>query len=221
MNIEELEQRVRDCLETEPNKDPVFRMAILLSEVGDIAKYMTHDQKINPLARSHGSKEDEKLAYGQAFVQFFACMVLRGIDPEEAINLGLLHWEDKDWAKKSPQRNKEGDIEETVIIGIASSPGVIEGKAFVLSPFDKAKIPEARAKILVTDYLRPDYAIAAIEAKVKAIVTNQGGSVSHGATIARQHGMPCVSGTANATERIHQGDYISVDGKAGEIVILE
>jgi rifampicin phosphotransferase len=46
-----------------------------------------------------------------------------------------------------------------------------------------------------------------------------GGSMSHGAVVAREYGIPAVVGVYGATERITTGQRITVDGSSGVIVI--
>jgi len=41
----------------------------------------------------------------------------------------------------------------------------------------------------------------------------------HGAIIAREYGLPCVTGIPNATEIIKTGDRITVDGYLGIVII--
>ena len=47
-----------------------------------------------------------------------------------------------------------------------------------------------------------------------------GGSISHGAVVAREYGIPAVVGVIGATERIITGQQITVDGSNG-IIFLE
>jgi pyruvate,water dikinase len=53
------------------------------------------------------------------------------------------------------------------------------------------------------------------------LVMEMGGSISHGAVVAREYGIPAVVGVAGATERIQNGQMIMVDGSTGKIVLLE
>jgi phosphoenolpyruvate-protein kinase (PTS system EI component) len=46
-----------------------------------------------------------------------------------------------------------------------------------------------------------------------------GGSISHGAVVAREYGIPTVVGVAGATERIIMGQQITIDGTAGTVRI--
>lgn len=60
----------------EKRKDIPYRFALLMSQLGDLFHYLTHDQKINPEARSWGTREDEKLACGQAVMQAMMCVAI-------------------------------------------------------------------------------------------------------------------------------------------------
>ena len=44
-----------------------------------------------------------------------------------------------------------------------------------------------------------------------------GGAMSHGAVVAREYGIPAVVGVAGASERIQDGETITVDGSQGTV----
>jgi pyruvate,water dikinase len=50
-----------------------------------------------------------------------------------------------------------------------------------------------------------------------AVVTDQGGLLSHAAILAREYGIPAVVGTVHATTAIAEGTRIVVDGSTGEV----
>ena len=52
-----------------------------------------------------------------------------------------------------------------------------------------------------------------------AIVERRGGMLVHGAIIAREYGLPCVTGVPDATLEIHTGDLLTVDGFLGIVVV--
>lgn len=56
--------------------------------------------------------------------------------------------------------------------------------------------------------------------KVGAIVTDMGGVLSHPAIVARQGGIPCVVGTRAATNVLHDGMLVLVDGTNGVVLSL-
>jgi pyruvate,water dikinase len=52
-----------------------------------------------------------------------------------------------------------------------------------------------------------------------AIVERRGGMLIHGAIIAREYGLACVTGIPDATLLIHTGDSVTVDGYLGIVTI--
>ena len=50
---------------------------------------------------------------------------------------------------------------------------------------------------------------------LQAIVTDEGGILSHAAIIAREFGKPCVIGTKMATQVLKDGDMMEVDANNG------
>jgi pyruvate,water dikinase len=50
---------------------------------------------------------------------------------------------------------------------------------------------------------------------VGALVTDTGGILSHSAIIAREHRVPAVVATGDATRRLHDGQMVTVDGTTG------
>ncbi|MCG2775498.1 MAG: hypothetical protein L6406_07455 [Desulfobacterales bacterium] len=104
-----------------------------------------------------------------------------------------------------------------VVRGSPASPGVVEGPTTVITDhrdFIKVKT----GTILVCPYASP--AITTIFSKIRGLVTDTGGMLSLAATIAREYGIPAVSGTSVATKIVNDGDIIRVDGTKGRVVIL-
>ena len=50
-------------------------------------------------------------------------------------------------------------------------------------------------------------------------MTEIGGTLSHGAIIARELGIPCVNGILHATELLADGELVTVDGHLGIVTI--
>lgn len=202
-NLGTIEKKIEELMAKEDRRDPEFRYAILSTEIGDLGKYITHDQTINPGARPHGSEEDEALAYGQAFVQLTALARLRKVDISYAITKGLKNWKEADWRKV--------EAEDEEIKGRAVFPGLTQGKAYVASTKrELEKIPQG--SILVTPFAKPD--LVSYFDRVPAIVTDHGGLTCHLANLAREYGKTCIVGTGKATKLIKTGEKITVE--AGE-----
>ena len=101
--------------------------------------------------------------------------------------------------------------------GLAVSPGVVEGVAkVVFSPeeFDQVK----QGDILVCQMTNPAW--TPLFAIISGIVCDAGGMVAHPAVMAREFGIPGVTGTGVATREIKTGDRIRVDGSQGVVEIL-
>ncbi|PPG37981.1 phosphoenolpyruvate synthase [Pseudoclavibacter sp. RFBA6] len=73
--------------------------------------------------------------------------------------------------------------------------------------------------VLVADMTDPDW--EPIMKRASAIVTNRGGRTCHAAIIARELGVPAVVGAGDATERLADGDEVTVtcaDGETGAVL---
>lgn len=68
--------------------------------------------------------------------------------------------------------------------------------------------------VLVTDMTDPDW--EPVMKRTSAVVTNRGGRTCHSAIIARELGIPAVVGTNEGTERIAEGQEITVSCAEGE-----
>lgn len=58
-------------------------------------------------------------------------------------------------------------------------------------------------------------------AVISALVTDIGSSVSHGAVVAREYGLPCVVNTLVASRILRTGDRVRVDGDRGLVTLLD
>ena len=115
-----------------------------------------------------------------------------------------------------------GDVEtpigdSDVVIGIAASPGEVEGRARIVRNFDDLFELE-EGEVLVTPATGESF--NAFLHLVAAIVTDHGSFASHAAIMGREMGVPAVVGTVDASSRIPNGAQVRVDGKAGTIVVL-
>jgi phosphohistidine swiveling domain-containing protein len=107
--------------------------------------------------------------------------------------------------------------EETVIRGLAASTGVREGPARRVegpSDFDRIK----QGDVVITEATTEAFNI--LLPLLAGIVTDSGGALSHAAIVAREYGIPGVVGTRDATSRIADGVWVSVNGDTGEVTVL-
>jgi pyruvate,water dikinase len=74
-----------------------------------------------------------------------------------------------------------------------------------------------RGEVLVCDAIQPT--MTHLVPLAAAVVERRGGMLIHGAIIARELGIPCVNGVANAAEILEDGELVSVDGHLGIVTV--
>jgi pyruvate,water dikinase len=72
-------------------------------------------------------------------------------------------------------------------------------------------------EILVCDAIEPGMTF--VVPLAAAVVERRGGMLIHGAIIAREYGLPCVTGIPDATHVIRTGARITVDGYLGIVYL--
>ena len=108
------------------------------------------------------------------------------------------------------------DIKE--IKGQSVSPGLVEGRVRIaLTPKESYKLE--KGNVLVCSMTSPDYLPAMRNAM--AIITDEGGLLSHAAIVSRELGKPCVVGTKIATKVLKNGDLVKVDANRGIVRIIK
>lgn len=101
--------------------------------------------------------------------------------------------------------------------GIAASPGRVEGTIKVLKAFQQS-VELQGDTILVVPYT--DAAWAPLLTQAVGIIAEVGGRLSHGAIVAREYGIPAVMDMREATQRLHDGQQVRLDGSAGTVELL-
>lgn len=96
--------------------------------------------------------------------------------------------------------------------GIGASPGTVRGPAFAARDINEAMQAPAGA-ILVCPYTDPGW--TSVLGKISAVVTENGGLLSHAAVICREYGIPAVLGIPDATSSLVTGSHLEVDGASG------
>jgi pyruvate,water dikinase len=100
--------------------------------------------------------------------------------------------------------------------GIGCSPGYAVGKARVIRDVAMASHLEP-GEILVAPSTDPGWTPLFLTAA--AVVTDIGGFLSHGATVAREYGIPAVVNTKRASGLVKNGQVIIVDGNQGIVYL--
>ncbi|NLB00047.1 MAG: phosphoenolpyruvate synthase, partial [Methanomicrobiales archaeon] len=120
------------------------------------------------------------------------------------------------------QSQKAGDVLETYILdergpvlatGKSIGDAIAAGRARVIT--DVGRLSEFKpGEVLISDTTTPDW--EPVMRVAAAIVTNRGGRTSHAAIVSREHGIPAVVGTGDATEKVPTGREVTVSCAEGE-----
>ncbi|MCL6450521.1 MAG: hypothetical protein K6T75_04405 [Acetobacteraceae bacterium] len=108
--------------------------------------------------------------------------------------------------------------------GMTVAGGVARGRALVIHGPSTAEVPTggqagAEGGVLVAPSLSPE--LIPLMLKARAVVTESGGTLSHAAILAREMGIPCLTGVRGATRQFLTGDHLEVDGANGRVRRLQ
>ncbi len=98
------------------------------------------------------------------------------------------------------------------LVGQPASPGVATGRARVVTRQEEL-LAFKRGDVLVCDALNPTMTF--VIPLAGAVIERRGGMLIHSAIIAREYGIPCVTGVPDAAALIHTGMRVTVDGYLG------
>lgn len=115
-----------------------------------------------------------------------------------------------------PSGRAEARLRARQLLGQPAGSGIARGRARVVRSRDDLFDFEEN-EVLVCDAVDPNMTF--VVPLALAVVERRGGMLIHGAIIAREYGLPCVTGIPAATDRIGTGDDITVDGFLGIVTL--
>jgi len=187
-------------------------------------------EELLDLARtSYQLRDDDNIYLGRIEGQFLAAIdaAKQRIENTRGIALNRTNHEEYVKALRNPgyvpkktesAEKKPGDfkLKARQLLGQPAGPGISKGKARVIK--DPSDLRRFKAgEILVCDAVDPNMTF--VVPLSEGIVERRGGMLIHGAIIAREYGLPCVTGVPEATRLINTGDSITVDGFLGIVII--
>jgi phosphohistidine swiveling domain-containing protein len=132
--------------------------------------------------------------------------------PARLVNQAMM-WGLAQFSEERPDAGGEG-----VVSGTPASPGRYTGTVRVVMgehEFEKMRAGD----VVVCPATSPAWSV--VFPTMGALVTDSGGILSHPAIIAREHGIPAVVGTGNATVVLMDGQRVTVDGNAGVVELAD
>ncbi len=116
----------------------------------------------------------------------------------------------------SSTREPRTGIKARQLVGQPAGPGLARGRARVVhSPRDLGGFQSG--EILVCDAVDPNMTF--VVPLAAGIVERRGGMLIHGAIIAREYGLPCVTGVPEIMHYVVTGDPVTVDGYLGIVIM--
>jgi phosphohistidine swiveling domain-containing protein len=107
---------------------------------------------------------------------------------------------------------------EQVLVGRSVSPGLRRGPVKIVStPGQFSKVQAG--DIMVTRSTDPGW--TPIFGLLGGLIMESGGQLSHGAVVAREYGLPAVAGIAGATQLLHDGQVVLLDGLSGTVTVIK
>ncbi len=125
----------------------------------------------------------------------------------------------RDWrAVLSGSDTASAVIPKGILRGTPISGGKVAGPVrFVRSMEDWSRV--SHGDILVVSVIDPG--MAPLFGVAAGLIAEMGGTLSHGAIIAREYGLPTVANVPGILARLKEGDRVSVDAERGEIIVHE
>ena len=131
------------------------------------------------------------------------------------------------YAERLPPKFLKGDTEfdDTVvrdanilkITGTGSSPGIATGPVRVVHTINELS-GVREGEIMVTSNTDPGW--TPVFPKLKGLVTETGGILSHGAIVSREYNIPAVTAVTDATKILKTGQKVTIDGNDGVVTII-
>lgn len=105
-----------------------------------------------------------------------------------------------------------------ILTGLPISPGCAEGPArLVRSPEDRARVKPG--DILIVAVIDPG--MAPLFGLAAGVVAEMGGTLSHGAIIVREYGLPALANVPGAMRQLADGERVALDASRGEVRRIE
>ncbi len=112
----------------------------------------------------------------------------------------------------------QSNVSDTLLVkGISVGQQIVHGTARIINDLEDIEQINA-TDIIITDMTNPDWVPAMKQAA--GIITNQGGRTCHAAIVSRELGIPAIVGTQDATEKIMQGQPLTLDCSNGAVGLV-
>lgn len=187
-------------------------------------------EKLDLARASYQLRDDDNIYLGRIESQLLAAIQtarrrLSGLKQEKhtsgvaQILADVLADLDPAGSSKTPEEENAGrprKIKPRQLIGQPAGPGIARGRARVIR--DHSDLADFQhGDVMVCDAVDPNMTF--VVPLAAAVVERRGGMLIHGAIIAREYGLPCVTGIPDATTLLQTGEQVTVDGYLGIVTV--
>ena len=118
-------------------------------------------------------------------------------------------------ATSTPQPG-DTSIRARQLVGQPAGPGIAKGIARVIG--DASELTEFKyGEVLICDAVDPNMTF--VIPLASGVIERRGGMLIHGAIIAREYGLPCITGVSGIMDMVQTGDRLTVDGYLGIVTM--
>lgn len=103
-----------------------------------------------------------------------------------------------------------------ILTGVRACKGSAKGIAKIVKTVEDVK-KVSKENVLIAEKTTPFFMPAML--KAKALVTEEGGYLSHAAIFSREIGLPCIVKVSNLLKEVKNNDIIEIDESGFEVVI--
>jgi len=179
------------------------------------------------LARnSYQLRDDDNIHLGRIEAQFLAAVaagrqrLARELPDGEKLRLeeilDQVAASDAEHGSLPDEDKRPRSFRQRQLVGQPAGPGLVKARARVITEPGQLLAFKA-GEVLVCDAVDPNMTF--VIPLAAGIVERRGGMLIHGAIIAREYGLPCVTGVPHAAVMIKTGDTITVDGYLGIVTL--
>ncbi|MCW1915471.1 PEP-utilizing enzyme [Luteolibacter sp. GHJ8] len=120
-------------------------------------------------------------------------------------------------AFESTRQEETGPADASGIKGIGACPGKVTGRVRVVMDPRNARLEPG--EILVAQQTDPGWVV--LFPAASGLLVERGSLLSHSAIVSRELRLPCIVSLSRITTILETGDLVEMDGKTGEVRILE
>lgn len=201
-------------LENQPDKSFEYNIISQYEDIARLGRFLTHSKQENPRARPVGTEQDEAKAYGKAILRLFSLMLIKEVNPIDAIDIAYTNWEAAEWRKQHIETDISG-----YLFGYVVNKGTRTGKAYVIDRNHPAEdFPPHSIIIAPTAETSYFMKIEGSEKPISGYVTEHGGRTSHAALCLLGKPYVTLVGVKDICSTIKTGDKIEVQAPCLDLV---